>query len=180
MILPGEQAKTYRTVFVDIIQRLLNGDEALCTEINENKKKGMVQSCLNLINKRPVCNGADMPATNYVYATKSDAFLGLIKIGKTVDLRKRLINLNTACAPSPHYVVAVAPTLDYTRDERTAHAFFALARKEGEFFDITEDAVRSYFDHHITAQYQRELAHNIDDIQGSVYHVVDCMNASET
>jgi hypothetical protein len=178
MILPGKHAKTYRTAFVDLIQRHLNGDATLCTEINENKKRGMVQSCLSLINKRPAHNSIDMPVTNYVYATKSDAFPGLIKIGKAVNVRKRLSSLNTACAPVPHYVVAMAPTFDYTRDERTAHAFFALTRKEGEFFEITEEAVKSYFDHHITAQYQRELADKMTNIQGSVCHVDDATDAS--
>jgi hypothetical protein len=34
--------------------------------------------------------------------TKSPAFPGLIKIGKTEDFAKRLTQLNTACAPAPH------------------------------------------------------------------------------
>jgi hypothetical protein len=111
-------------------------------------------------------NKPAMPPTCYVYATKSPAFPGLIKIGKTVDVANRLTTLNTSCAPAPHVIVAVAPTFDKDRDEKTAHAFFSSARREGEFFELEDKDVLDYFATHITAQYNTELARNIARLQG--------------
>ncbi len=107
----------------------------------------------------------EMPQTNYIYATKSSAFPGLLKIGKTADVSRRVSQLNTGCAPAPHKVVAVAPTFDNDRDERMAHAFFAESRREGEFFEVSEDAVQSFFNAHIAAQYTAEMAEKIAAMQ---------------
>ena len=64
--------------------------------------------------------------------------------------------MNTSCAPAPHVLVAVAATFDNARDEKMAHAFFADARKEGEFFELTDKVVKDYFGMHITAQHKLE------------------------
>ena len=81
----------------------------------------------------------------FVYAVKSAAFPGLVKIGRTQDMKTRLSQLNTACAPSPFVVLAVSPTLDYVRDEKRAHEFFSLQRTEGEFFRVNEAQVTDFF-----------------------------------
>ena len=87
----------------------------------------------------------------------SDAFPGLIKIGRTDDLNARLKALNTSCAPSPHHYVAVSQTFDNVRDEKMAHAFFESCRKEGEFFEVTVEEVQRLFHNIITLQYNKEL-----------------------
>ena len=81
----------------------------------------------------------------FVYAVKSAAFPGLIKIGRTQNMRDRLSQLNTSCAPAPFVVVTVSQTLDYVRDERMAHDFFSSQRMEGEFFSVPESEVIDFF-----------------------------------
>ena len=168
MILPGKYAAAHRVQFADIIQRYADGDETLCEEIIENKKLGHVARYEKL-GKRVTStskNEHQIPTTEYVYATKSDAFPGLIKIGKTVDMAKRLSQLNTGCAPSPHYIVAIAPTFNYTRDEQAAHSYFATSRRAGEFFEIQDDEVKIYFSDHIMTKYQQDLAELVTKSQG--------------
>ena len=94
----------------------------------------------------------------YVYASASPAFPGLIKIGKATNVDRRMAQLNVGCAPSPHVVVAIAKSLDYTRDEKRAHDFFSSRRHEGEFFQVSHEEVRDYFNKTITACFQTELA----------------------
>lgn len=163
MVLPGKVAKQYRLQFVDIIVRYLDGDKTLVSEIEENSAIGRIKSYTNFANK--VCvqiqanrtkNAKDLPETGYVYATKSAAFPGLIKIGKADDMKKRLSTLNTGCSPAPHTIVALAPSFNSIRDERAAHAFFADFRKEGEFFELSEDVIKDYFASSISTQYNRE------------------------
>lgn len=165
MVLPGKIANKYRLKFVGIITRYLNGDTSMCIEIENNRVLGKIESYKKFAQKALFEIEAEkekksflLPPTGFVYATKSAAFPGLIKIGKTNDMTKRLSALNTSCAPAPHLVVASAPTFNNTRDERTAHAFFAEFRREGEFFAISEDTVKSYFMNSIASQYNKELA----------------------
>jgi hypothetical protein len=47
-----------------------------------------------------------------------------------------------------------------------AHSFFADVRREGEFFEVSEGAVKRFFDIHITAQYTLEVADKIATLQG--------------
>ena len=63
-------------------------------------------------------------------------------------------------------VVALAPTFNNTRDERTAHAFFAEFRREGEFFAISDDMAKDYFMNNITALYNKELAEHMAGSEG--------------
>jgi hypothetical protein len=106
-----------------------------------------------------------MPPARYVYATKSTAFPGLIKIGHTGDMVSRLVSLNTGCAPAPHVPVAVAPSVDSARDEKAAHDFFASKRVQGEFFNISEADVKAFFAEHITARYQSEFLERLAVMQ---------------
>ena len=96
------------------------------------------------------------PEIKYVYATKNDAFPGLIKIGKAKNVKTRLQNLNTGCAPSPHVLIAKSPSMNYSRDEKAAHAFFANKRKDGEFFEVSEEKVIKFFQS-IQFKFQRDL-----------------------
>jgi hypothetical protein len=172
MVIPGKAAKHARQQFTDIIVRYLDGDRSMCIEIKENQAMGKLKSYSKFASKvmdriqTENKKAAEIPATCYVYATKSPAFPGLIKIGKTINMCSRLSQLNTSCAPAPHVVVAVAPTFDHDRDEKTAHAFFASVRREGEFFELEDDDVIHYFATHITAQYSADMARNISALQG--------------
>ena len=173
MVLPGQMAKRVRKQFKDIIVRYLDGDTSMCSEIEANKVMGKSKSysqfannIMHVISDENLKLAYEMPRTCYVYATKSTAFPGLVKIGKSMDVSKRLIGLNTSCKPAPHVIVAVAPTFDQDRDEKTAHSFFSSARREGEFFELEDAEVLVYFTTHITTQYNSELAQNIAKLRG--------------
>ena len=162
MILGGKVADAFRYEAFYILQRYLDGDTTMCQEIKGNKRMGSAASYQQFTEKvvklAEEMETNEVPKVSFVYATKSAAFPGLIKIGKTINMQTRLSNLNIGCAPAPHVVVAVAPTFDNTRDERMAHAFFAEARKEGEFFEVAEESVKNFFHTHIQAQHNMELS----------------------
>ena len=163
VFLPGKKALLYKRKFADIIIRYLDGDISLISEIHANKALGKDRSYLKFARqtKQSIdteCLDHDnMPSIAYIYATKSQAFPDLIKIGRSGDVQARLMQLNTGCAPLPHAVVAVAPTLDMHRDEKLAHQHFAYARCKGEFFAVTENEVSDYFINHIMARHQKDL-----------------------
>lgn len=163
MMLPGKRVQQYRTKFAEIISRYLDGDCDLCQEIEDNKTVGQKRSYSRFAQgiecsiQEQLDANDDIPQVQYIYATKSTAFPGLIKIGRTINMRARLSSLNTSCAPAPHVVVAIAPTLDMFRDEYLAHHFFADSRKEGEFFEVTEQEVKDYFSNVIMRRYQEDL-----------------------
>ena len=174
IFIDGKVSQAFKLEAFDILERYLDGDTSLCTEIQENKALGKTQSYAKFTEKvlrraeELVENEANMmPVVSYVYGTMSAAFPGLIKIGRTVNMNARLTSLNTSCAPAPHVVVAVAPTLDSVRDERTAHQFFASKRVQGEFFEISEAEVKAYFANHITPQFQLDMAERLALMQGS-------------
>jgi len=172
--LGNKVSRAFREETFSILQRYLDGDHTISTEVLENKCMGKRKSYSNFVAR--VAKRAktytdamqhEPPAVSYIYATKSDAFPGLIKIGRACNLAARLSSLNTSCAPAPHVIVAAAPTLDCQRDEAIAHMFCASTRKEGEFFKVTQEEVRTFFQNHIMSQYQLELAQYIATVQGS-------------
>ena len=83
---------------------------------------------------------------------------GLVKIGRSEDVRARLSSGNTFCAPAPHVVVAATPTFDAVRDEAMAHGYFANVRKQGEFFEVSVEAVQQYVLAHTTTRIDVELS----------------------
>ena len=96
------------------------------------------------------------PETKYIYGAASEAFPGLIKIGYASSLDARMIQANVFCAPAPFKIVAHAPSMDASRDERMAHAFFADQREEGEFFRVSVEAVENFFTNCIVTMYNYE------------------------
>jgi len=175
MVLPGKASRLIRKKFADIIIRYLDGDVSLCAEIKENKSIGKAASYANFIQdsmnqvkaEQEQEQAGQLPKISYIYATKSAAFPGLVKIGKTQDVAKRLIQLNTSCAPSPHSVVAAAATFDKDSDEKKAHQYFSAFRREGEFFEVSELAVKNYFSI-VTAQFQTEMSQRLVSLQGTL------------
>jgi hypothetical protein len=171
MVLPGKRALQIRKHFKDIIVRYLDGDRSMCSEILANEAMGKVKIYKEFTSRfmHTTKENHETPQTKYVYATKSSAFPGLIKIGKTENIKTRLSGLKIACAPAPHFIVAVAPSLDYSRDEKTAHDFFSTKRRAGEFFEVDEAEVIAFFTAHITAKYNVELMQKIDLMQGCTF-----------
>ena len=163
-VLGGKISRAFRDETLHILERYLDGDTSLCKEIEANLAMGkpksyakFTQQVLERQQINEILSSRQMPQTAYVYATKSAAFPGLIKIGRAVDVAKRVADLNTGCAPAPHVVVALAPTFNYSRDEHAAHVFFANVRREGEFFETSESEVIAYFAT-ITSIYHSEFA----------------------
>jgi hypothetical protein len=110
----------------------------------------------------------EIPVFSWVYCTKSTAFPGLVKIGRTRDLSSRISSGNTFCAPAPHSFETIVPTFDSKRDEARVHKHFAEFRKQGEFFQVSVNSVQEYFSLQIMPLYQNELAKTIKAI-GSQY-----------
>jgi len=155
---------------VNILERFLNGDMSLCKEIQENKMVGkkrsydkfMLESAQEKMNEEL----KEIPVTAYIYAFYSDAFPGLLKIGKSKNVNARLSSANTSAAPKPYRLLCMAPTFDAVRDEATTHAHFAQFRREGEFFEVSHAEVEAYFKTVITPSYCHELATHMEHNKG--------------
>jgi len=176
MVLPGKASKVFRKKFADIIVRYLDGDITMCAEIKKNRDMGRSASYTNFIQdtmkqimeEQEQEQAGHLPTISYIYASKSAAFPGLIKIGKTQDVAQRLSQLNTGCAPAPHTVVAVATTFNKDKDEKEAHQHFAAFRREGEFFEVSELDVQTYFSL-VTAKFHVDMNQRL---QGSLIHAM--------
>ena len=145
--------KCCRTKIADTMARHLKGNPTLAAETAHNASISLMAACEVFLSDALVLAKRKReaePALGYVYGTASEAFPGLIKIGRTGNLDSRLCSLNTSCAPLPHRLVAVAPTRNPVRDERVAHAYFADQREEGEFFRVTVEELQAFFDMHVS------------------------------
>lgn len=163
-LMGGRVEKAYKIESDQIVQRYIDGDLTLCNEIHDNKQMGPDKACAKFIEnvesralEMALDEDPNLAESGFVYGTASQAFPGLVKIGRTKDINHRISSGNTFCAPSPHVVIAAAPSFDYVRDERLAHTFFQNARREGEFFEVSHEAVQHFFTAEILAQYNREL-----------------------
>jgi hypothetical protein len=160
MFLPGAHAKRMRSIAADILTRYLHGDLTLCVDIALNKRIGAEKACASLMSNaldQAMKDRNAMPPSGWVYGTKSDAFPGLIKIGRAQALDERLSSGNTFCAPAKHVLVAAAPSFYPKRDEKGAHAHFAAQRRAGEFFAVTEEEVQTFFNTKILSLYNEEM-----------------------
>lgn len=98
------------------------------------------------------------PQIEYVYAMESDAFPGLIKIGRTKDITKRLKSAQTFNSPKPFRLMFMTKTLDSKRDEHKTHEHFKALRECGEFFRVSPDELLKYFETEITPAFNKELS----------------------
>ena len=170
MILPGNYAKKIRIQIANIIKRYVQGDKSMHNELDKNRAQGIQQTCMLTLNRAlPSQRTDEIPTTKYIYATYSEAFPGLVKIGRAQDVKARISSGNTMCAPKPHKVIAMAPTLDAVRDETMAHAYFAPHRVEGEFFTISHLSVAVFLENHINKMYQQELKELIQKLNGGLF-----------
>ena len=173
MILGGRVSEAFKDNTLKILQRYLDGDMSLCKEIEENKMVGKKRSyekfmttVLESAQEKMNEELKDIPVTAYIYAFYSDAFPGLLKIGRSQNVNARLSSANTFAAPKPYRVLCMAPTFDAVRDEATTHAHFAKFRREGEFFEVSHAEVKAYFKTAITAWYDHELATHMEHNEG--------------
>jgi hypothetical protein len=170
MILPGKLAKMCRQKMADTITRYLDGDLVLINEIIDNKKMGQVNSYLKFAQQNLTYFEQHSTASfGYIYAFASPAFPGCIKIGRSIDVERRLVQLNIACSPAPLVIIATAPSFDNVRDERKAHQHFIDFRQAGEFFNVSEEVVKTYFKDVITVKFQEELEAKTTAINGCVF-----------
>jgi hypothetical protein len=171
MVLPGKISKIYRKQMANIITRYLDGDLNLVTEIATNRRIGKIQSYSRFA-QHVLFNveKEEKPATfGYVYAFASPAFPGLIKIGRSIDVERRRSQLNTGCAPAPLVVIATAPSFDNLRDEKLAHEHFAALRNAGEFFQLSEENTKAYFESTISARFLKELRESTNAFNGLIF-----------
>ena len=123
-------------------------------DIDSVQFSGRMQSAATYVHEQ---KESDSTHVNFIYATKTPAFPGWIKIGKAVNVKQRLSSLNTGCAVAKHVLVASVPSLDYTRDEKDAHAFFSHVERIGEFFSVSDEEVIDYFEK-INQRFQEEIS----------------------
>ena len=137
-----------------VLERYLDGDTSMCVEVEENKRIGGDEARASFALKVEL-HAPEMTDDNneagYVYGMVSDAFPGLIKIGYTCDLDRRLAEANTFCAPMPFRYIATQPTVTPRLSEANAHKHFEDMRRAGEFFEVGVADVIAYFAHQITS-----------------------------
>jgi hypothetical protein len=167
--LTGDVAKEFTQMAAEILTRYFDGDKTLAGEIENNKCLGPEVACAMFISSAAASakrkrHSKEMPKSDLIYGTESDAFPGLIKIGRSGDVKARLSSGNTFCAPEPHTLIAASPTFNPKRDEAAAHEHFGEFRVEREFFRISEAALRSYFSKVLLPIYHRELNEAINQL----------------
>jgi len=169
MVLPGKMSRSCRKQMADVIVRYLDGDFSLVNEIAENQKIGRLNSYANFAQRILADTEKETKSETsfgYIYAFSSPAFPGSIKIGRSIDVIRRLSQLNTGCAPAPHVIIATAPTFDNVRDEKMAHEFFSEFRDAGEFFKVSEEDVKRYFKNTVAARFRMELHKKTNALNG--------------
>jgi len=171
MVLNGEVARIIRLSFVKIIQRYMQGDESMHDELHLNKERGAFEAAKSIFNESisKKKKSRIVPKTKYIYVFASEAFKEEVKIGRASDVKARLSSGNTMCAPKPHKIVAIAPTLDAERDETMAHAYFAPFRTKGEFFKISHEDASAFLANHIATRYFQEINELMQCMKGSTY-----------
>ena len=141
MILAGKGAiKTRLHMVKRFKKKLKKQGHAFCGVLHESLEKRAIKNETE----------AEQTSIEYIYATASDAFPGLVKIGRTQDIQKRLASANTFCAPMPHRLLFSVPTMQSVLDEKRVHDFFKERHVAGEFFRVTpaevEDCLRNLVD----------------------------------
>ena len=160
MMLPGKHARLYRLGFSNILMRYFEGDSKLLPEIESNGLIGAMNSFSRvsggIIEDVSVSLKHQPAQVCFIYCTFSMAFPTYVKIGHSQNVNKRVSTLNAGCAPLPHTIVAMTPTLNPQRDEDWAHAHFQEYRREGEFFEVSAAVVQEFFDQKIHPRFRLE------------------------
>jgi Meiotically up-regulated gene 113 len=138
-----------------VLERYLDGDTSMCVDMEENKRIGGDDAralfALKVEARAAEMTDDDDDEEGYVYGMVSDAFPGLIKIGHTRDLDRRLVEANTFCSPMPFRYVATHHTSTPRLSETHTHKHFEDLRRAGEFFEVDVSDVIAHFAHQITS-----------------------------
>jgi len=81
----------------------------------------------------------------YVYLFQSAAFPEYVKIGRTQNIKTRLVQINCSMPIHPYELVTYFTSFDPVRDEAEAHEHFKNYRVAREFFKISKEEVIPYF-----------------------------------
>lgn len=124
---------------VELIGRLQEFvDNVTDQEIKEHNEK-----LLDDYNKPPENNDKKVATKKvvggHIYLIKADN--GLVKIGKTTDLKTRLDHF-TAKLPYEVKLIHSIETNDHTKLERKLHDLFEHKRKRGEWFELNEKEIQ--------------------------------------
>ena len=83
----------------------------------------------------------------YVYFIKYNRIPGVVKIGKSKDVKKRIQRMNTY-APYGVTLIGHIKTYDSERLEKMFHYKFSNLRQNGEWFQLDEEEVHNLLDEH--------------------------------
>jgi len=86
--------------------------------------------------------------SGYVYAVTNPSIPGLVKIGRTANLNRRMDSLFCSSVPQPFECAAVREVEDPNEVEATLHKYLSKYRvnKSREFFEIDVEQVKTLFD----------------------------------
>lgn len=121
--LPGDEAKNRRATALENLRRYHNAD----FNSSQFKKR-----------KRTAPEA-------YVYLFQSAAFPDYVKIGRTQNIKTRLVQINCSMPIHPYELVTYFTSFDPVRDEAEAHEHFKNYRVAREFFKISKEEVIPYF-----------------------------------
>jgi hypothetical protein len=102
--------------------------------------------------------------TGYVYALTNPSFPNLVKIGRTVDLNKRLGSLYSSGVPTPFKCILVKEVSNYDKVEKLLHKLLEDDRVNNsrEFFKTSEDKLAVIFELIGLAPLKEEVKEDID------------------
>ena len=108
------------------------------------------------------------PEPGYIYCLQSSRYPDEVKIGRApriYKINKEYRDQNEDIVLTYRYSVR---TLDYKRDEKLAHDYFASVREpcKGELFRTTPEKVRDFFEREIRPRYHQECATDVDMDEG--------------
>lgn len=159
-LLPGEFAQKLRRYLLGLGHRYLAGDSTMKAEIDRNAVSTHVVNVAARASLSSTHTSVPLPRkliVKYIYATQTPVFPGAIKIGRAKNVKARINSGNTFIKLAPHKVVAVARSLNSVRDEQLVHTFFASKRLKGEFFKVTVEEVREFFEKQIERTFSDEM-----------------------
>lgn len=173
-LLPGKVNVKYQEQINNVFSRIITGDLSLIKNIRSN---AVSKEPVNVLFRDAMARRIDSDyksttkdsilPVEYVYAMESEAFPGLLKIGRTKNLDQRMRGCNTFSAPKPFKLVASTPTMDSKRDEKVTHNFFQKKHEAGEFYRVSIAEVRDFFDQHINPLFETEKEQYIPPEKGS-------------
>jgi tetratricopeptide (TPR) repeat protein len=110
---------------------------------------------LNIARQAAVGLGIEkpQPEPGYIYCFQSSRHPDEVKIGRAKKIKPRIYKINKEYRDQNEDIVLTyrysVRTLDYKRDEKLAHTYFAASRVKGEIFRTSVESVRRFFNESI-------------------------------